>query len=107
MRAGNHRFVCAVIAAALLCAVVRAGTLEPVDIRHVTVDGEIGRRVEVTVANNLLVLDLEKDFLLPFTERNRTGGYVGLGKLVDSMVRLAAHTGNEQLLERKKRAVEQ
>ena len=40
-----------------------ADALSPVDVRQVKVGGEIGRRIEVTCRNNLMVLDLEKDFL--------------------------------------------
>ena len=38
----------------------------------VYVGGEIGRRINITVNNNLLALDVEKDFLKPLRERNRT-----------------------------------
>ena len=81
--------------------------LYPVDVRAVTVGGEIGRRIDVTVRNNLLVLELDEDFLLPFKKREETGGYIGVGKLLDSMVGFAAHTGNEELLKRKKHVVKE
>jgi hypothetical protein len=45
---------------------VSADVLSPVDVRQVKVGGEIGRRIDVTCANNLMVLDLDKDFLPPF-----------------------------------------
>lgn len=79
--------------------------LTPLDLRDVDVGGEIGRRIDVTVSNNLLVLDVEKDFLDPFRRRDRSSGYIGLGKLIDSLVRLAAHTGDQALLERKEHVV--
>ena len=72
-----------------------------VDLRDVKVGGEIGRRIGVTVDNNLLVLDADSDFLDPFRKRDRKSRYIGPGKLIDSMVRLAAHTGNQDLQERK------
>jgi DUF1680 family protein len=80
--------------------------LLPVDVRRVKVGGEIGRRIDVTVRNNLLVLDYENDFLKPFREKNAAGGYVGLGKTIDALVRMAAYTGDRRLLALKKKIVD-
>lgn len=85
---------------AVLCA-GESPALMPADPRQVQLGGELGRRAQVTVENNLLVIDIERDFLQPFRERSRSDGYVGLGKLIDSMVRLSATTGDERLRERK------
>ncbi len=82
-----------------------AEKLTPLNIDRVKVDGEIGRRIDITINNNVLVLDVEKDFLLPFKQRNRQGGYIGLGKFIDSLVRFAAHTKNEKVLNLKKHIV--
>jgi DUF1680 family protein len=79
--------------------------LTPVNIDQVKVEGEIGRRIDVTINNNVLVLDADKDFLLPFQRRNRQGGYIGLGKFIDSLVRFAAYTKNEKVLNLKKHIV--
>ena len=49
--------------------------------REVKVGGEIGRRIDVTVQNNLLKLKLEEDFLKPFRERKAKDGFTGLGML--------------------------
>ncbi len=81
--------------------------LEPLDLRQVRVGGEIGRRIDVTLKNNLLVLDAEKDFLQPFREKSRRDGYIGLGKLIDAAVRLAAYSGDEKAVALKKRLVEE
>ena len=75
-----------------------ADELTPLDVRQVRVGGEIGRRIDVTVHNNLLVLDLEKDFLAPFQAKQHRDGYVGLGKLILSAVRLAAYTGDAKVV---------
>ena len=80
--------------------------LTPLNVADVRVDGEIGRRIEVTVDNNLLALDADNDFLEPFRQRTAKGGYVGLGKLIDALVRFAAHTGDPRVLERKKHVVD-
>ena len=62
--------------------------LNPVDIAAVKVDGEIGRRIDITIANNLLKLDIDKDFLESFIRKN-DGGYIGLGKLTDGVIRMS------------------
>jgi DUF1680 family protein len=79
--------------------------LVPLDLRDVRVAGEIGRRIHVTVKNNLLALDIERDFLAPFRDKAASSGYLGVGKLIDAAVRLAAHTGDEQVIALKKRLV--
>ncbi len=65
----------------------------------------MGRRIEVTVANNLLALNAERDFLTPFRERKQKEGYVGLGKLIDAAVRFAAYTADPRVVEFKQRLV--
>ncbi|NMC19792.1 MAG: hypothetical protein GYA33_05165, partial [Thermogutta sp.] len=67
--------------------------------------GEIGRRIAVTIEGNILQLNTEKGFLRPFKLRNAEGGYVGLGKLIDSVVRFAAHTQDPRLIELKQRLI--
>jgi len=64
-------------------------------------EGEIGRRIQVTIENNILNLDIERDFLEPFRKRDKKDGYVGLGKHLDSIVRFAAHTRDPRLVELK------
>ena len=90
---------------AVPCWAGPAGGLEPLDIRDVRVGGEIGRRIDVTINNNALVIDVEKDFLTPFRRKNRTSGYIGLGKFIDSLVRFAAYSGGETVLALKDRVV--
>ena len=79
-----------------------ADILQAADVRKVKVGGEIGKRIDLTVANNLMVLDLDRDFLAPFREPNAEQGYVGLGKTIDAFVRFAAYTGDAKVLERKR-----
>ncbi|MFH1719643.1 MAG: beta-L-arabinofuranosidase domain-containing protein [Planctomycetota bacterium] len=86
---------------------VGAGAFVPVDVTEVKVGGEIGRRIDNTISNNVLVLDSDKDFLLPFRQRDRMGGYIGLGKFIDSMVRFAAYSNDKQVLALKKHVVEE
>ncbi|NUQ65221.1 MAG: glycoside hydrolase family 127 protein [Pirellulales bacterium] len=79
--------------------------LQPLELGRVKVGGEIGRRIDVTANNNLLVVDVEKDFLQPFEAKGRTEGYVGLGKFIDSIARMAAYSGDPKLVDRKKQVV--
>jgi uncharacterized protein len=80
--------------------------LIPVPLGKVRVGGEIGRRIDVTINNNVLSLEADNDFLRPFVEKEGTSGYIGLGKLIDATVRFAAYSGDEELIELKKHLVE-
>jgi DUF1680 family protein len=77
----------------------------PVELNNVTVGGEIGRRIDITTNNNLLKLDIEKDFLVPCRERNKSGGYVGLGKLIVASVKLAFYSRDPKVMELKQNLV--
>jgi len=89
----------------LLAATGAADVLRPADLTAVQVQGEIGRRIGVTIDNNLLVADLENDFLQPFLDRGRDSGYIGLGKTIDAMARFCAYSQNKKLIARKKKVV--
>ena len=81
----------------------RWSRLEP---GQVQVGGEIGRRIDVTVQNNLFKLKLDDDFLKPFRQPKARDGFVGLGMLVDAAVRLAAYSGDPKLVDFKRRLVQ-
>jgi uncharacterized protein len=81
--------------------------LTPIDMRQVKVGGEIGRRIDNTINENLLKLDFEKVFLPPFRAKNAKYGYVGLGKTVDAMVRFAAYSRDPRVLALKKHIVDE
>ena len=96
--------------AAVLCfapAVIAADALTPLGLRDVQVGGEIGRRIAITVTNNLLVLDADRDFLPAFQTKTAKDGYIGLGKLLDATVKFAAHTGDRRVLRLKEHLVEE
>ncbi len=78
----------------LLAAVGASGAdvLAPLSVEDVKVGGEIGRRIDVTIANNLLVLDADRDFLRRFEPEHRNSEFIGLGMLLDSVVNLAAYS---------------
>ena len=81
--------------------------LSPIELGKVKVGGEIGRRIDATINNNLLKLDVEKDFITPFRAKNARSGYIGLGKLIDAAVRFAAYSEDEKVLALKNRLVEE
>ncbi|MBM3861668.1 MAG: hypothetical protein FJ395_18755 [Verrucomicrobia bacterium] len=91
----------------LLFAFSAAGAdlLTPLDLREVNVGGEIGRRIAITVTNNLLKLDIDGDFLPEFKRQPRTGKFIGLGMMLDSVVSFAAHTGDPRVIALKKHLV--
>ncbi|MCE5311139.1 MAG: glycoside hydrolase family 127 protein [Acidobacteriales bacterium] len=68
--------------------------------------GLIGQRIELTARGNLLKLDIDKDFLEPFRQKQGKGDYVGAGKLLDSAVRIAAYTRDPALIALKERVAE-
>jgi uncharacterized protein len=74
-----------------------ADALKPLNLRDVQVGGEIGRRIAITVTNNLLVLKADRDFLPGFKAKTAKDGYIGLGKLIDASVKFAAYTGDPRV----------
>lgn len=82
-----------------------ATALTPIGLGEIKIAGEIGRRLDITVHNNLLALDTENVFLVPFRQRNQESGYIGLGKLIDATVRFAAYTKDEKVLALKDRLI--
>lgn len=96
-----------VLGAVLGQATMAADAFLPVDLRQVKVGGEIGRRIDMTINNNLLVLDAEKEFLSPFRTKTAREGYIGLGKLIDATVRFAAYAKTEKVILLKKHLVEE
>ncbi|MEA1950943.1 MAG: glycoside hydrolase family 127 protein, partial [Planctomycetota bacterium] len=97
--------ICCVLA--ISTAAARASDVfSPLKIDQVKVGGEIGRRIDMTVQNNLNKLDLEDDFIKPFRKKDRTGGFIGVGMLMDSAVGLAAYSGDKEAIRRKTQLVE-
>ncbi len=72
-----------------------ADMLASVQGKDVEAGGEIGRRIHITADNNLFVMDIENDFLNPFRQKDEGGGYIGLGKTIETAARLAAYTHND------------
>lgn len=79
--------------------------MQALSVDAVRVGGEIGRRIEITVTNNLLKLDVDRDFLAPFRDKKAKGASIGLGKLVEQAVRFAAYTRDARVLQMKRYVV--
>jgi len=62
--------------------------LRPVPVKQVKLEGELGRRLELTLRRNYLALELDGDFLRPFRRRQPKekvtgfGRFTGLGMLI-------------------------
>ncbi len=97
LRAFAGRISVIVIFSTVLCG-QPSDVLDTLDIRQVKVAGEIGRRIDVTIQNNLLVLNARGDFLASFEAKQKSSGYIGLGKLILSAVRFAAYTGDPKVI---------
>ena len=72
-----------------------------ISVEDVQVDGEIGRRIDLMLQNNIEQLDIEKYLLTHFRNKTREGGYVGLGKLIDAFILYSLYT-NDKAIEAKK-----
>lgn len=90
----------------LSMALFATDVLAPVPLRDVKVGGEIGRRIDATIRNNLLVINADRDFLASLATRDPQSGYIGLGKLLMATVRFAAYSGDPKVVALKDRLVE-
>ncbi len=102
------RSMCVLVVLAALCSnrpSLAADVFQRVDVRQVQLSGLLGQRVDLTVKNNLLRLEIDRDFLRPFREKKADEGFVGLGMLIDAAVRFAACSGSPQVVDLKNRLV--
>ena len=85
-----------------------AGKLRSLDSAQVKVGGEMGRRMDLTINKNLLVIEVENQFLKPFRQKaSRPFDYIGLGKLIDATVSFARYSGNPKVIELKDHLVKE
>ena len=74
-----------------------------IDSAAVKVEGEIGRRIDITLLNNLFKINIDRDFLSSFQRKDeKDANYIGIGKLIDTIVRLAIYTNDEKVISLKK-----
>ena len=71
--------------------------LTQIDIRQVKVGGEIGRRIDTLISNNLLKLNVEKE-IFPQLRKKSNGGFMGLGMFIDCLARFAVYTNDPRIL---------
>jgi len=96
----------------------------PYGFEEIKVGGELGRRIDLTIEENILKLNYEQDFLNPFrTKFNSIGPYmvdtvhnhfigkdyryIGLGKNLDAVIKLAAYSQGEKIIQLKKFLVQE
>ena len=74
----------------------------PINIASVKLGGEIGRRVDVTINNNIKKLDLNKNFISHFQQKLGPGlvggAFIGMGMLIDACVRFAAYSHDPEMV---------
>ena len=92
-----------------LVAVSSASAAEPkrqgTALDAIRVGGVIGERIALTVTNNLMKLDYDKDFIRPFVVKDGKKNFIGTGNVIESLVALAKYTGDAKVLELKRRLV--
>jgi hypothetical protein len=70
----------------------------------VKIGGEIGRRIDLTLTNNLLKVDHDEVFLNAFSNKvSKPGMYFAAGKTLDALVAYAKYSGREDVVSLKKR----
>jgi uncharacterized protein len=67
--------------------------------------GILGERYRLAWEKNLLKINWQNDFLLPFIERKDENGYIGLGKTMEALSLIAAQTQNPLLLDLRRKVV--
>lgn len=71
---------------------------------QVKIGGEIGRRIDLTLTNNLLKVDHDAVFLNAFSNKvSKPGIYLAAGKTLEALVSYAQYSGSEKVLSLKKR----
>ncbi len=99
------------ILAGAATGVSAAEKLTAIDPSQVRIGGEIGRRIDITINEYMLAVDVDKVFLEPIRKKASSGarggasGYLGFGKFIDATVHLAAHTRDKRLIAFKNRLV--
>jgi uncharacterized protein len=76
--------------------------LRPLDHGQVRLEGEIGRRIDITMRNNVMKLDVDGVFLRHF--RNKSAepavrdGFVGIGMLLDALVGFSRYSRDAEMI---------
>ena len=68
----------------------------------------MGRRIDLTIHKNLLVIEVENQFLRAFRlKQSRPFDYIGLGKLIDATVSFARNGKDPKVVELKDRLIKE
>jgi len=106
------RCIATAVLTGTLCAVAVAegpAQYQPVALGKVRVGGEMGRRIDANIDNNLLKMDVDKDFLDSFVrnENPYQTGFLGTGHTIDTAVSAAAYTrGDPRVMKLKQHVVD-
>ncbi len=98
---GMWIFIFLIISQITVAAENEIKKMMPVTVQNVRVGGEMGRRIDEALENNILKLDVDKYLLDYFRNREGKIGYVGLGKLIDAFVYYSVYTKNNVVVEKK------
>ncbi|HPG41263.1 MAG TPA: glycoside hydrolase family 127 protein [bacterium] len=98
----HSKFFFIIITGLLLsCSAPKPELLQPVNVTDITVDGEIGRRIDVTINKNLLAIDMEDQFLRHFRQQKEKpelrDDFCGIGMFIDGLVTFAAYKKDSSL----------
>lgn len=69
--------------------------------KNIKIEGEIGRRIDVTINNNIKNLQLDKNFTGHFQRKTGpevVGAFIGMGMLIDASVRFAAYSNDSEMI---------
>ena len=71
---------------------------QPLHPGEIKVSGEIGRRIDITLHENIQKINTDKDFISPFLQKSDTAGFVGIGMYIDALAKFAAYTNDNQVI---------
>ena len=71
--------------------------LNALPIGSVALAGELGRRIDCTIRNNMLAVDIDRDFLAPYRTQEAESAYIGLGHFLDALARFAAYRKDQEV----------
>ncbi|MCA1902203.1 MAG: glycoside hydrolase family 127 protein [Candidatus Hydrogenedens sp.] len=75
--------------------------LSQIPIDSIKVGGEFGRRMQTTIYNNSMVIDIDEFFLDDFRKKEDCDGYVGMGKTIDAFAKFAKYTNDPNVIKKK------
>ncbi len=74
---------------------------------NVKVSGEIGRRIDITLHENIQNIDTDNDFISPFLRKADYGGFTGIGMYIDALAKFAAYSNDSQIVSYKNYVIDQ